>query len=50
MNILEYIDDCMMQGMTEDDAMLCAAVYFNLDWDTGDEHELYEDEYEDNAW
>lgn len=37
MNILEYIESCMEQGMTEEEAERCADVMFNDDWDCGDE-------------
>ncbi len=41
MNILEYIDELMDQGMSEEDASLCADIMFNLNWDTG-----YDDDYD----
>lgn len=43
MNILEYIDMLVDQGMSEDDAGRCADVMFNMDWDCGDtEYESYD--------
>lgn len=36
MNILEYIEWCMGQGMSEDDACRCADMEFNSDYDDGE--------------
>lgn len=34
MNILEYIEDLMSQGYTEEEASICADVMFNDEYDS----------------
>ena len=45
MNILEYIDELMAEGMSEEDAGRCADCMFNTDWDCSDEASLTEDDW-----
>lgn len=37
MNILEYIEDLMDQGYSEEDACRCADCLFSESWDTEEE-------------
>ena len=43
MNILEYIEDCMMHGMSESDAEFAASFEFDI-------YEPDCDEYEEEWW
>ena len=38
MNILEYIEELMDHGMSEEDAGRCADIMFNLDYEPEDEY------------
>lgn len=46
MNILEYIEDLMAQGYSEEDASICADCMFSDSWDSG-EDDYYEEDYYD---
>ena len=47
MNVLEYIEDLMDQGMSEDDAGRCADCLYSDEWEAEDAYSYYRSDIDD---